>query len=452
MLCGFTSRYAAGAAECEESERLTEASASEQRRRLRAATRTNHVILMLLIAAVAYPLFVHYTGLRPAAKLPGLGYPRIYRYPQRLTPGLWPNHGIDFSQIWLSAQRMAAGEPVYFPVSKKKWRRKWSSTYHPFTHALYLPLTAVSFRTALITHNLLGIGAILLAAGLALRRAGCSSAFPSVAATTLALMYLTPTGLLHLERGQLDTFVATAIICCISLFSNGGRAWAVATGLVATLKVPAWVFVGYFWAVAACLWGLRERLVWWLPATIVLVNLIFLKQVIEWVPAFLYVANDSARCGPSLTRILPHLLSFSLPLISALAVGAASFTALRARGQLADAGARRALLDRIAFPFAAALTLQTVTGTPVTHDYRLVAVIGLLPVLAIWCARGEGVPGWLRGALCGLMVLAIVFGMRVRPFMNTSYELIATVLLGLSLGFLAAALFLALRRPRPAPA
>ena len=89
---------------------------------LRTAMRTNRWIVAALVVAVASPLFIHYTGFLPAKELSGLSYPKIFRYSFRTTPGRAPHHGIDFSQIWLSAGRLSADEPVYYRVDKKKWR------------------------------------------------------------------------------------------------------------------------------------------------------------------------------------------------------------------------------------------------------------------------------------------------------------------------------------------
>ena len=139
------------------------AEASDARRsRLRTAMRTNRWIVAVLVAAVALPLFIHYSGFRPARDLMGLGYPVIHKYPFRSPPGFEPHQGLDFSQIWLSARRMSSGKQVYYPVDQKKWRREWSSTYHPLTHWLYRPIGKLPFPTALVLHNLAGIGLLLL--------------------------------------------------------------------------------------------------------------------------------------------------------------------------------------------------------------------------------------------------------------------------------------------------
>jgi hypothetical protein len=397
--------------------------------------------------AVAYPLFIYFTGFEPARRLSGLYYPRIHGYNLRPTPSHREYHGLDFSQVYLSARRLSSGEVVYYPIEDrdfKQWRRRWSSTYHPLIHWLYIPIGKLDFRTALIVHNLMGVALILLCAALVLRSAGCLGAFPSLAGVVLAAMYLTPTGLLHLERGQMDVYVAASFICIMALFGAGGWGWAIATGVLSTLKVPAWVFVGFYWSVGAALWGLRERTAWLVPGSILVLNLVLLSQVRDWLPAFFYVAENTSRAGPSFGRILPNLLAFSLPFVSTLAVAATSFAVLRARSRWADAASRRQLLGRISFPFAATLALQTVCGTPVTHDYRLVALLGLLPALAVWCARAEPIPSWLRHAVSVGFALVFLMAMRVRPFTVMGYDVMAYALLFSSFCFLAVALYLCL--------
>ena len=71
-----------------------------------------------------------------------------------------------------------------------------------------------------------------------------------------------------------------------------------------------------------------------------------------------------------------------------------------------------------------------------THDYRLVALLGLIPALSIWCARGEDVPAWLRRTLCGAFVLLMVCAMRIKPFTTLSFVNLAQVLAAFSFLFL----------------
>ena len=43
-----------------------------------------------------------------------------------------------------------------------------------------------------------------------------------------AAMYLTPSGLLHVERGQMDIYVAASMLTTLAPFRSGGRGWAIA--------------------------------------------------------------------------------------------------------------------------------------------------------------------------------------------------------------------------------
>lgn len=415
----------------------------EEARRLRIATRTCQLLVAVMVVAIAAPLFLHYTGFAPGRRLAGLPYPQIHNYQLRLTPGQGLNHGIDFSQIWLSARKLSAGEEVYFPVKRTTWRRKWSSTYHPLIHWLYIPLGKLTFQAALIVHNLFGIALMLGCSALALRQAGCQAAFPSTATLIVSAMYLTPTGLLHVERGQMDLYVAASMLCMTALFFSGGRGWAIATGILSTLKVQAWIFVGFYALLAAPLFSLRERNIWWVPATIAVASLAFWGQLFEWLPSFWYVAENTSTHGATFIRILPKLTAFALPLLSSAAVGLACFLGLRGAGRLRDLEARRGLLMRVSFPFAATLAIQTVCGTTVTHDYRLVAFLGLLPALCVWCVRAEGISMGLRRSTALAYALLLLVALRVPPFMTISYDNVAYLLLACSLLFAGIAAYLA---------
>jgi hypothetical protein len=417
-------------------------SQEEDAQRLRIATRTFQGLIAIMVVAFAAPLFLHYTGFAPAKKFPGHPYPKIEKYQLRLTPGQGVNHGIDFSQIWLSAQKLSAGQKVYYPVEKTTWRREWSSTYHPLIHWLYIPVGKLPFQTGLILHNLFGIALMLGCSALALRQAGCLAAFPSTAAVILSAMYLTPTGLLHVERGQMDTYVAASMLSMVAFFASGGRGWAIATGILSTLKVQAWVFVGFYALVAAPLFGLRDKNIWWVPATIAAVSLVFGGQIFEWVPSFLYVADNVSTHGAPFIRVIPRLAAFTLPLATSVVVGLACFLGLRGAARLTDVETRHSLLMRISFPFAAAIAIQTVCGTTVTHDYRLVAFLGLMPALCVWCVRATEVSMWLRRATAVLYALALLVALRIPPFVTISYENVAYLLLTASLLFASAAAYL----------
>jgi hypothetical protein len=423
---------------------VAEAAPARPGRRYRAAVRGNRLVVIAIVVAVAAPLFLSYAGFDPTPKS-AARYPKLQIYLGVRTPEQGLDHGLDFSQVWLSARRVSAGAPIYYPVDFLTWRREWSSTYHPLIHWLYTPLGQLPFKAALITHNILGIALLLVCGGLAMRSAGCLEAFPSAAAATLAAMVLTPVGLLHLERGQMDLYVAASMLCLLAFFSQGRVGWAIAAGILSTLKVQAWIFVGLYWCLATSLWGMRDRRIWWVPGSILALTGIFVLQVMDWIPSFLYVARNSSTHGPSFTRILPDAIVFALPLASTLAVALACLRSLRERGERGDAVARRALLHRVSLPVAAALALQTICGTPVTHDYRLVALLGLLPALSIWCIRVEGVPDWMRSAMSSSYALLVIVAFRVNPFTPLPFPGMAWVLLLFSLLYLAAALYLATR-------
>ena len=436
----------------EPSARIAIYTSSEEARRLRISIRGHHALTILIAGVIFIPIVLYYTGFVTLKGPPVLVYPKLYEYPLRLTPYQNGHHGIDFSQIWLSARKMSAGEKVYYPVLKAKWRREWSSTYHPLIHWLYIPLGKLPFPTALVLHNLFGIALLLGCSFLALRQAGCGAAFPSIALLIPAAMYLTPSGLLHVERGQMDVYVGASMLTTVTLFRSGGRGWAIATAVLSTLKVQAWIFVGFYAIVAAPLFGLRERNLWWVPAIIVGTSLVFLNQVLEWIPSFLYVADNASTHGSPFVRILPKPLAYGLPFASTAAMALAAFLALRMHSQLGDVDARRRLLERISFPFAAAIALQTVCGTAVTHDYRLIAFLGLLPALSIWTTRTPDLPTGVRSAVVVGYLTLLAAVLRVPPFIAFDWGDTAYLMLAASMAFLALAAFLAPASRSPASA
>ena len=57
--------------------------------RLRAARRAQVFVVTSIVAAVAWPYFLHFVGFRPALEFDRAVYPGLNRYPFRETPQTW---------------------------------------------------------------------------------------------------------------------------------------------------------------------------------------------------------------------------------------------------------------------------------------------------------------------------------------------------------------------------
>lgn len=406
-------------------------------RALQPVRLTCKVLILIILSSVVLPVIVHHIGMKSISDIQ-LSYPGLGGYTQRETPGMEGVRGLDFSQVYLSAHDVRAGKEIYYPVKYKVWRRKWSTTYHPLTTWLYLPLSYLPFKWAFVTHNSLSIALLLFTAYFALRRTQCKGCFPLIASTMLVFLFFTSPGLLHLERGQFDLFTATAYVGVFSLFYSSSVFWAVFTGFISSLKITSWVFITFYWLCGALIIGMNRRMLL-LPLTILLLLMLFLFQLDNWLPALLYVEFDHSNYGPSFTRILPRFASKSLPVFSTAIVSASALGMLAKRKSNSSPVT---LFGVISFPLAACLTLQAMGFTNVTHDYRLIAFLGLIPCLAIWAATNKEIPQKITHLVSYVFGLSLLPVFRVPPFAHLSYDVVAYCMLGFSFFFLLVALVL----------
>ena len=70
---------------------------------------TCKVLICIVLSAVIFPIFVHHIGVKPVSEI-RRPYPKIVMYKLRKTPGMDGAHGLDFSQMYLSAQNFAEGQ------------------------------------------------------------------------------------------------------------------------------------------------------------------------------------------------------------------------------------------------------------------------------------------------------------------------------------------------------
>jgi hypothetical protein len=333
------------------------------------------VVLALLVATLSRELTLVRTGNA------GEAYPLPY-YGVMLTelasaPAI---PGNDFSQVYASAESLRRGEPAYHPVHWRGGR----PNYPPLTNWLYLPITLFTFDVAVLIQHALSLLALGGATFLVLWQTGLRRHIAVAILAQAALYFLTPIGLTHIERGQFDLLVATAVLLCFGcLFLPGNRfGTAILSGFLAAIKWSAPVFLGAF-ALLAFLLGMgKKRWAFFLiPVVTVVATLCFWHDLPEyWVSITAWEINMRPS-GLTFQHLLPRTLTRALPLL--IPVVLAALVWLRTDRREVRVQALRSL----SFPAALTLVFQSICFSTLSFEYHTVILLAMIPALVVWIER-----------------------------------------------------------------
>jgi Glycosyltransferase family 87 len=171
--------------------------------------------------------------------------------------------GADFAQVYTSALALRGGQSAYRPTSPE-FRDRFGrpSGYPPLTNWVYVPLSFLSYRNALFAHTALSMLFLFGVTALVLYQAKLQHHVGYAVAAQAALVFLTPIGATHLERGQFDLLVAAGTVLCFACSFVAQKSllpFALITGFVGALKWTGVVFFGCFSALGFLLSsGLRR--------------------------------------------------------------------------------------------------------------------------------------------------------------------------------------------------
>jgi hypothetical protein len=341
-------------------------------------------------------------------------YPPIL-YGLMPSPGTSPSSnapgaaGGDFSQVYTSALALRHGESAYFP-STPEYQDRFGrpAGYPPLMNWLCVPLTYLSYYHALLVDVLGSIALFTGATAFVLWAMGLGRHIARLLLMQAALYLLTPIGFTHIERGQFDLIVATAIALAVacSFMPRRVTASAFITGALATLKWTTVPFLGCFGAFAFAFGSGRRRWSYVLIlALMALGTAVFWHSVGEYWYTIRVFELDAKPRGITFMYYLPRSLAKLLPILATLLVGATAWLCARERTD------SDTMLQALAVPFSILiLSLTTCYGT-VSYEYHTVTLLGTTPGLIVWLERERGVPLWLKAALaCGFgLFLCIAF-------------------------------------------
>jgi hypothetical protein len=315
--------------------------------------------------------------------------------------------GGDFSQVYAAAMALRYGYLQYTSQFGVK------SAYPPLTNRLYTILTHFDYPVALTIHNFLSL---MLFAGLALlvmKNFNLQAYAWKFLAFVFLLYFYTPLGFSHFERGQFDMWLASAYLlmfACMFLEEKALPA-ALGAGLLGALKWSSAPFIG---TVSLLGWfGSTWKRSWLFivpPAVMALSALLFYGQVREYWPVLHRYAYWTKPEGVSFLLLMPRSLAGTVQIFSCLLVTIISACLYRRREQ------RGELLRYISFPFALTMFIQGSCISATSFEYRIVAIMGLVPGFLIWLNVVPDIPEKLKIASAVFFAAFIIVSFRVFHF------------------------------------
>jgi hypothetical protein len=328
-----------------------------------------------------------------------------------------PSLGVDFSQVYLSAAALRAGDAPYAP-KRPEFRDRYARhpNYPPLTNHLYVPLTFLDYRNALAVHTVAGLLLFLGLAVTVMAKFGLARHALGVCAAVLLLALKTPIGFSHLERGQFDLFVASSIllVAAAAYVESRALAFTVAACLVGAMK---WTSIPVLLAfsllgIATASTGRRRWVYAAIPLVLAASALPFASELSGYWPSLSAYELEAAPTGMTFEHWLPPWMAKAVPVVCTLAFTATLW--LRS----ARITNREATFQAVAVPFGLAVALQSQCMLRIAYEYRTVALLGFLPIAVVWMERTTVVPRGLRAAVGMLLGGFFVVAFRVFDFIG----------------------------------
>ncbi|HXJ22714.1 MAG TPA: glycosyltransferase family 87 protein [Polyangia bacterium] len=320
--------------------------------------------------------------------------------------------GVDFAEIYLSANALRHGDSAYHPkdpaYADPQGRPR---NYPPLMYWLYVPLSLVPFKAALYLHT---IGYLLFffgASGSLLWQTGLRRHLGWVWAAQAGLFFLTPIGATELERGQFDLLVAGMYTLCFACSVLDRRLFSLAAvvGVAGALKWTSAPFLGCFSALGFLLASGRRRWAFFsIPVVMLAGTLPFWRNLQEYWVGLRHFDVDAEPYGLTLRHVLPPVPTKAAPAIVTLLVAALAWFGAR------SPEARSKRLVEVGAPFALALACVSTCVPTLSYEYHSVSLLGLIPAVVVWIETASGVAIRVKAATAALFGVFLVIAHRIQ--------------------------------------
>jgi len=376
------------------------------------------------------------TGVFPPTPFkPYAGFMRVPGAIVRLVPESQGPMGADFSQVYFAAQALQHGESGYSAITaayKDPFGR--ISSYPPFAHWLYIPVTIFPYWVAVLIQDFGQLLLFFVLAGIVMRKMGVWRHWWKVYGFYIIFYFYTPAGWTHFERGQFDLFSASvALLLFMTVYSRDNKPLSlIAAGFFSAIKYVSLPFLGSFSFLSFLAAKGRTRWFYLLPLGVLAVSLLaFWPQTVEYIGVLRFYDVTSGREGVTFMHMMPPFLAKTFQIGCMLVFGAIFWW-------MSNEKSRQKLFEIVSLPFALAMAVQGLCFGTMSFEYRVVMMFGLIPGFILWMETARA-PVWIKAALASTLLVFLVVAFHTfdnyvnmyPAYMTAGYLLVSMFWLGL---------------------
>lgn len=340
-----------------------------------------------IVAVALLPSLIVFGFLRADVPLPGVVQE------MRLSPyyplyfSLDGQRGVDLYHTFIFAEAWSDGLSPYGPIPDRYFQNyQWDRTpvHPPFTYFVYRMLVPLGFPAVRTIHTVAKLAIFFLSAAAVLWLFRAERVLLPTLLAIICCIFLSPTGLSELERGQAELFIAAAFMLVFAAVFRDRVLWLILAGIAASLKISSLLFLGPFVFLAFVVNRERFGRMTIVIAVVFSLLLLFFPFLFGFIRSIIVgdllvggAGRDQYPAGVSFTLFLPFYIGKSI-IIASTMFFLGVFLSIRGREQ------RTGAFLRASFPLAVVLILQAIGFRTLSWEYKSVEILALLPGLYLW--------------------------------------------------------------------
>lgn len=327
---------------------------------------------------------------------PLYGFTRIYERPNTVEYNAVKRLAADYAQVYFPSQEFSSLTQNYETGYLDPWKRP--SRYAPLIHYICsVSFCKLDYGYASFAHMLTQILLFYLFFVLAFKMLKIESEMPIGLVIATFLLFLTPTGLGWLERGQFSLYVCLAYLLLILGIMKKNNFLIVASALFAYVKWTSLPFL--FVMMIVYLLSSRDRkefiknssmaLIYLL--IIILLSLAFRSRFLHFLDGILIQEADVDPVGISMAQLLPIWAVKGFPLISIFCGYLCLIRNNRNFDQL--------------IPYLTGVGILMLTYPTVAFEYSIPSLLCFIPLIFYWAKPSSMLHTLLKYGLFLFMLL-----------------------------------------------
>jgi hypothetical protein len=309
---------------------------------------------------------------------PFFGLTRMHEKPNTLEHNAIDRLATDFAQIYFPSQEFSSLTQNYETGYLDPWKRP--SRYPPFVHYICsITICKLDYGYASFAHMLIQTVLFYIAFILAFKELRIEKDLHLGLLSSTIFLFITPTGLGWLERGQFSLYVSIAYLLLILGLTKKNDVLVIASAIFAYIKWTSFPFL--FVVIGVHLLSsrnlkeftrsIRSALLYFL--VIILLSLAFRSRFIHFVEGIFLQEAYVQPVGISMAQLLPAWIVKGLPLLLIL-VG---YLCLRKNNKNFDC----------LHPFFTGAGILMLTYPTVAFEYNIPNLLCFIPLMFYWAGQ-----------------------------------------------------------------